>query len=139
MQVVFYINGNNKRYFEFCNDAVFYDYKNIGLTYELSPVRTFINNRFYKTILYTRILVSLSIIDDIILKINSGDIENILDDVHSLRENILYMLSFEKTVNDEKQNLIGDKYEDVDKDQSGNEDVDKYKHTLPIFKLDYSE
>ena len=88
----------------FCNDAVFYDYKNIGILCELSPVRTFIINRFYKTIPYTRILVSLSIIDDIILKINSGDIENILDDVHSLRENILYMLSFEKTVRDEKVN-----------------------------------
>ena len=80
--------------------------------------------------------MSLSIIDDIILKINSGDIENILDDVHGLRENILYMLSFEKTVNDEKQNLI---VEDVDKNQSANEDGDKYKHTLPLFRLNYSE
>ena len=123
----------------FCNEAVFYDYKNIGIICELSPVRAFIINRFYKTIPYTRILVSLSIIDDIILKINSSDIENILDDVHSLRENILYMLSFEKTVNDEKQNLIGDKYEDVDKNQSGNEDGYKYKHTLPIFRLNSSE
>ena len=50
--------------------------------------------------------MSLSIIDDIILKINSGDIEKILNDIHSLRENILYMLSCEKTINDEKQNLI---------------------------------
>ena len=33
----------------FCNDAVFYDYKNIGIICELSPVRTFINNRFCKT------------------------------------------------------------------------------------------
>ena len=123
----------------FCSDAVFYDYKNIGIICELNPIRTFIINRFYKTIPYTRILVSLGIIDDIILKINSADIENILDDIHNLRENILYMLSFENTVNDEKQNLIGDKNEDVDKDQSGNEDVDKYKHTLPIFKLNYSE
>ena len=88
----------------FCNDAVFYDYKNIGIICELSPVRTFRFIRFYKTIPYTRILVSLSIIDDIILKINSGDIEKILNDVHSLRENILYMLSFEKTVRDEKVN-----------------------------------
>ena len=123
----------------FCNDAVFYDYKNIGIICELNPIRTFIINRFYKTIPYTRILVSLGIIDDIILKINSGDIENILDDIHSLRENILYMLSFEKTVNDEKQNLIGDKYEDVDKNQSVDEGRVKSKHTLPIFKLDYSE
>ena len=97
----------------FCNDAVFYDYKNIGIIGELNPVRTFIINRFYKTVLYTRILVSLSIIEDKILKINSGDIEKILDDVHNPRENILYMLSFEKTVNDEK-------CDDVDKDQSGN-------------------
>ena len=123
----------------FCNDAVFYAYKNIGIICELNPVRTFIINRFYKTIPYTRILVNLSIIDDIILKINSSDIENILDDVLSLRENILYMLSFEKTVNDEKQNLIGDKYEDVDKKQSDNEYGDKYKHTLPLCRLNSSE
>ena len=114
----------------FCNDAVFYDYKNIGIICELNPVRTFIINRFYKTIPYTRILVSLSIIDDIILKIISGDIEKILNDVHSLRENILYMLSFEKTVNDEQQSLIGvDKYEDGD----------KYKHALSLFRLNSSE
>ena len=123
----------------FCNDAVFYDYKSVGIIEELNRVRTFIIIRFYKTIPYTRILVSLSIIDDIFLKINSGDIENILDDVHSLRENVLYMLSFKKTVNDEQQNLIGDKYEDVDKNQSGNEDGYKYKYTLPISKLDSSE
>ena len=117
---------------EFTNDAVFYDYKNIGIICELNPVRTFIFNRFYKTIPYTRILVILGIIDDIILKINSGDIENILDDFHNLRENVIYMLSFENTVND-------DKYADVDKDQSGNEDADKYKHTLPVFRLNSSK
>ena len=82
---------------EFTNDAVFYDYKNIGIICEMNPVRTFIINRFYKTIPYTRILVSLSIIDDIILKITKNDIENDLDDIHKLREDILYMLSFENT------------------------------------------
>ena len=85
----------------FCNDALFYDYKNIGIICELNPVRTFIINRFYKTIPYTRILVSLGIIDDIILKISNDDIENILDDIHKLRENILYMLSCEKTIKDD--------------------------------------
>ena len=79
----------------FCNDAVFYDYKNIGIICELNPVRTFIFNRLYKTVPYTRTLVSLSIIDDIILKISNNEIENILDDIHNLRESILYMLSFE--------------------------------------------
>ena len=81
----------------FCNDAVFYDYKNIGIICELNLVQTFIKNRFYKTIPYTGILVSLSIIDDIILKTSNNDIENILDDIHNLREQLLYMLSFEKT------------------------------------------
>ena len=86
----------------FTNDAVFYDYKITGIICELNPVRTFIINRFYKTIPYTRILVSLGIIDDIILKISNDDIENILDDIHNLRENILYMLSGEKTIREEQ-------------------------------------
>ena len=98
---------------EFTNDAVFYDYKNIGIICELNPVRTFIIIRFYKTIPSSRILVSLSVIDDIILKISNDDIEIILDDIHNLRENILYMLSCETTIKDEQQmaiesNLIND-------------------------------
>ena len=75
----------------------------MGIICELNPVRTFLINRFYKTIPYTRILASLSIIDDIILKINGNDIKNILENIHVLRENLLYMLSFGKTVKDEQQ------------------------------------
>ena len=82
----------------FCNEAVFYDYKNMGITVEFSPLPTKIFNRFYKTIPYTRILVCLSIIDDIIIKIFSDNIENILNDVHTLREIIIYMISSEKTM-----------------------------------------
>ena len=116
----------------FCNDAVFYDYKNIGFICELNPVRTFIFNKFYKTIPYTRILVSLGIIDDIILKISNDDIENILDDIHNLRENILHMLSRETTIRDEKN-------ANVDKNQSDKENECKYKHTLPVFRLNSSK
>ena len=76
---------------------MFYDYKNIGILCKMNPVRTFINNRFYKTNPYTKFIVSLSIVDDIILKISYNDIEIILDDIHNLREQILYVLSFEKT------------------------------------------
>ena len=85
-------------------------------------------DRFYKTIPYTRILVSLSIIDDKILKIHNNEIENILENIRDLRGNIICMLSCEKTVNDEKQKVIDD-----DKDQSDNKD--EYKNILPIFKL----
>ena len=87
----------------FCNAAVFYDSKNIGNIEELNQVRKYIFNSFHKTIPHTRILVSVSIIDDIILKNNGNEIENILENIHDLRENIIYMLSFEKFVNDEQE------------------------------------
>ena len=87
----------------FRNSAVFYHYKNIGIFCELNQVRKCIINSFYKTIPHTRILVSLSIIDDIIWKINDIDIENNIENIHDLRENILYMISFEKFVNDEQE------------------------------------
>ena len=84
----------------FCNAAIFYDYKNDGIIEELNGLRKCIINTFYKTIPNTTLLTTLSIIDDIILKINDNDIENIIDNIHDLRENILYMLSFEKLIKD---------------------------------------
>ena len=52
----------------------FMNIKKIGIICELNPVGTLIINSFYKTIPYTRILVSLSIFDDTILKISNNDI-----------------------------------------------------------------
>ena len=89
---------------EFTNDIVFSDFKNIGIIGELNPVRNFIINRFYKTFPCDRILVNLSIVDDIIFKISNNDIEKILNDVHDLREQILYMISWEKTAKEEDLN-----------------------------------
>ena len=89
----------------FCNNVVFYGYKNQRIVCALNKVRKCITNSFYKTIPYTRVLVSLSIIDDIILKIHSNEIEIIVENIHDLRENILYMLSFEKLVRDEQQTV----------------------------------
>ena len=89
----------------FCNAALFYDYKNEGITEELNQVRKYIINSSYKTIPNTTLLTSLSIIDDIILKINDNDFENIIDKIHDLRENILYMLSFEKLIKDNNGEL----------------------------------
>ena len=102
----------------FCNAEVFYDYTNIGITCELNQIRRCIINSFYKTIPYTRILVSFSITDDIILKINVNENENILENIHDLRENILYMLSFEKFVNDEQQTDEPTLNEDDDQQKS---------------------
>ena len=92
-----------KEMLNFCNSAVFYDYTDIGITCELNQVRKCIINSFFKTIPDSRIRLSLSIIDDIILKINKNDIEDIIELIHDLRENILYMLSFENFIRDEQQ------------------------------------
>ena len=102
----------------YCKDAVFYDSKNIGIIEELNQVRECIIDSFYKTIPYTRILVSLFIIDDIILKINGKEIENILENIHDLRENIIYMLSFERTVKDDLQTDRSILNEDNDQQKS---------------------
>ena len=72
----------------------------------MNPVRECIINSLYKTIPNTRILVCLSIFDDIILKINNIDIEKIIENFHDLRESILYMLSFGKLVRDEQKTEI---------------------------------
>ena len=87
----------------FYNTAVFFDYSKPEIEREFNQVRKCIINRFHETIPSSRIVVALSIIDKIILKIFSGEIADILRDLHDLRENIIYMLSFEKTVKGEKE------------------------------------
>ena len=86
-----------------CNAAVFYDYTNIGITVELNQVRKCIINSFYKTIPHSRILVCLSILDDVSIKINNNDMENNIENIHDLGENILYILSIEKLIRGEQQ------------------------------------
>ena len=82
-----------KHLLSFSDAVVFYDYTNIGITVEFNQARKCIFNSFYKIFPHSRILVSLSIFDDINLKITENDIENIVENIHDLRENILYMLS----------------------------------------------
>ena len=72
----------------------------------MNQVGKCIINSFYETFPHSRILVKLSLIDEIIIKIHDNDIENIIDNIHDLRENILYMLSFEKLIKDEQQKVI---------------------------------
>ena len=74
----------------FCNDALCYDYKNIEVIEKLNMVRKCIIKIFCETIPSRRILVSLSIIDNMILKILDNDIDDIVRQVHSLRENVIY-------------------------------------------------
>ena len=88
----------------FCNAAIFYDYKNIGVLHELNQARKCIINNFHETIPVSRMLVTLSIIHDVILKLNDKDIENIIENIHDLKEKILNMLSFQKVIIEEESN-----------------------------------
>ena len=87
----------------FCNAPDLYDYTDKGITCEMNQKQKSIINSFYKTIPDSRNRVSSSIIDDIILKNNNNDIEDIIENIHDLIENLFYMLSFEKLIRDEQQ------------------------------------
>ena len=75
---------------------------------EIDQVRKCIINNFYKTIPHTRILINLSIFDNIFLKIVNDDTEEILENIHELRENIIYMLTGEKTIRDELKTKVNE-------------------------------
>ena len=67
---------------------------------ELSRVRKCIINNFHETTPVSRILIAVSIIDVVILKIHDNDYENIIENIHDLRDDILYTIGFEKVVKD---------------------------------------
>ena len=71
----------------------------------MNQVRKCKINSFYKTIPHSRILVCLSITDDVILKFHVIDIEIINGNIHDLGENVLYMISFENLIKDEQQSI----------------------------------
>ena len=93
---------SDKEMFEFFNEFIFLDHSINGVNIEVDILRKYIINRFYKTIPASRMLIVLSLIDDIILKIFSKDLEGVQNDMYDVRGNILYMLSFEKVVEEEK-------------------------------------
>ena len=78
----------------------------MGIICELNEVHKCIINSIHKTIPRTRILICLSIIDDLILKINNDNNENIVEKIRDLRVNIIYTLPFEKTVRDEEKSKL---------------------------------
>ena len=63
-------------------------------------VRKYIIDYFYDTIPQERLLTSLNIIGNIILKIY--DNKEVNNDIFKLRKEILYMLSFEKVVKNDQ-------------------------------------
>ena len=89
-----------KDMFKIFNEFSFFDHNERGFDVIINVLRKYIINRFHNTIPPTRILKRLSLIDDIILKLNDKNIEGIQDDLYFVRENVMYMLSFEKFVDE---------------------------------------
>ena len=85
-----------KEIFEICNDCLWYDFSEQKNIEQINRLRRHILEYFYNSIPGERINISLSIIDDIILKPYNNETDDINKIVHKLREQILYMLSFQK-------------------------------------------
>ena len=81
------------------NETHWYNYENIC---ELNSLRKYLIDYFYDTIPQERLIISLNIIDNIILKTYDDDTQEINYDIFKLREQILYMLSFQKSIKDDQ-------------------------------------
>ena len=91
----------DRELFNFFNKSIVYDYKNLECLVDFNIVRKYIIKRFHETIPVSRILFALSIIDVMIFKMFNNEIDDILNNLHDLRENIIYMISFEKTTKED--------------------------------------
>ena len=89
----------------FCNEALFYDYEIGAITEELNDLRRCIISNFQNNVPPNRICIALSEIDEMILKIINNDTEDILKHISKLRNNIIYMISFNKTVEDSESDI----------------------------------
>ena len=90
----------------FCNAAVFYHYKNIDIIDALNKALKCLINNFHETIPVSRTLITLSFIDVVILKNNDNGIGNVIENIHDLREKLLYMIAFEKLVGDDVDKVM---------------------------------
>ena len=90
-----------KSIFEIFDEALFSKYEDQKNISDFNRLRNYILKYFYDKIPSERILISLYIIDDIILKMYNKETDDIVKNVNKLREEVLYMLSFEKTAKDD--------------------------------------
>ena len=100
---------NDKDMFKVCNELIFLDHSKRGADVNGNVLRKYIINRFHKTFPPSRILTTLSLIDDVVSKLHDKRLGKIQDDMYSVRENVSYMLSFEKFV---EENPVGDNDDD---------------------------
>ena len=108
---------SNEDMFKIFNEYVFLVHSEGGNDVKVNVLRKYIIHRFHNTITSSRILTTLSLIDDIILKLHCRNLEGIQDDMYSVRENVMYMLSFEKFVDEDTVCDENDDDNDVENEQ----------------------
>ena len=91
---------NSKDMFKIFIEFIFLDHSQIGVDVKVNDLRKYIINRFHETIPSSRILTTLSLLYDVILKLHDKNLEGIQDDRYDVTENVMYMLSFEKIVDE---------------------------------------
>ena len=99
----------DKDKFNCFEEFTFLNHLQVGVDVKVNVLRKYIINRFHNTIPPSRILTTLSLIDDIILKLHDKNLEGIQDDMYSERENVMYMLSFEKFVDENEKKISQNK------------------------------
>ena len=105
----------DKEIFKISNEFNFFHHSEVGIDVKVNDLRLYIINRCCNTIPQSRLLQTLSLIDDVILKLHDKNLEGIQDDLYSVRENLMYMLSFEKLV---YENQVCDENDDDDDDKN---------------------
>ena len=105
----------DKVMFKFFNEFIFLNHLEVGVDVNVKVLRKYIINRFHNIIPPTRILTTVSLINDIILKLYDKNLEGIQDDMYFVRENVMYMLSFEKFV---YENPVCDESDDDNDDKN---------------------
>ena len=91
---------NDKDVFKFFNEVIFVDRLAFGVDVNINDLKKCNISRFHETIPSSRIITTLSLLDEVILKLHDKNLEGIQDDMYDVRENVMYMLSFEKFVNE---------------------------------------
>ena len=89
---------NDNDMFKFFNEFIFLDHLEVGVDVKVNVLRKYIVKRFHETIPSSRILKTLTPLDDVILKLLDKNLEGIQDDMYSVREIVMYLLLFEKFV-----------------------------------------
>ena len=87
---------SDEEMFRFFIEFIFLDHSETGVDVKVNVLRKYTINRFLDFTPPSRLLTTLSLIDDIILKLHDKNLEEIQDDMYDVLENVLCMLSFEK-------------------------------------------